>query len=317
MTNSRDDPKGVNARHLIPFIGCLIPALISVAALTIAIVDWLYPFQAARPSPLNAPRPPESRITCNGGHVEYSAYRWRISGYTECAGSLQLNETLIGYSSSLSDVADQGECVVFAFAGPSLLPPVPLSAGEFSLHSGALRTEVVDALLQGARNDLRAAYPGCDQRGIFELRLPLELGIPGYLEKGHSFQASLPGSYSISIVDGAYSSFPDGYTQAKWRTRLNIYHNRPIEWGKRLRRESFDDSNLTYMEPVNPDATIGIEESPDHEAAIRAGLSAPPVRLRLRAGDVLILVPIDDEGWYLNPAPNAGAITVTISLSSP
>jgi hypothetical protein len=138
--------------------------------------------------------------------------------------------------------------------------------------------------------------------------------IPGTAQNGIRFEAPDDGRYRVDFVEGAYDSWPP-FNSAKslWRTRIQIYVNRPIEWGFR--------PNVDVEEPVNPDGSVGCWEdegvSSQEEAEQIAKIRCPRSQVfDLQEGDYLLLVPVDENDAYTYGA-NQGDVTVDIWLLSP
>jgi hypothetical protein len=242
--------------------------------------------------------------------------RWEIGGQASCDFELLPGEVLAGGAASLVELDSPTNCLVFAFGGPAQFAEIRLTDAFMALHSGVMDDSVRAGLLDSATNDLRSAVPECDRSGITYIVLPQIISIPGSYEQGVRYTVPLAGEYEINIVGGTYSSYPIGHPNSLWRTRINIYVNRPIEWAQRQRTHEIDDPSLLYLEPSNPDSFIGAEEILSREAADLAGTTSPPASLNLQRGDFLIFVPIDDQGWYDNPQPNPGEVTLRIVFSS-
>jgi hypothetical protein len=146
---------------------------------------------------------------------------------------------------------------------------------------------------------------------------PVSLGkirIPGNVEEGVRFTANQDGQYIFTYVSGAYSPWPDAQpAEPKWRTSVSVYRNRPIEWVQRPYNLG-DDKSIIYKEPRNSDGFIGNYDVTTQSEAISIARAARSLRFDLRAGDYLIFVVSDDQGWYNNPAPNIGEVVFEISF---
>lgn len=140
---------------------------------------------------------------------------------------------------------------------------------------------------------------------------PTSLGmlhIPGSREEGVRFTASRKGRYIFTYAGGAYSPWPEAQpAQARWRTGISVYKNRPIEWIQRPHGPE-DDKSFIYKEPSNPDGFIGNYDVTTQSKAISIAQAASNLQFDLRAGEYLIFVAMDDQGWYNNPAPNVGEV---------
>jgi hypothetical protein len=140
------------------------------------------------------------------------------------------------------------------------------------------------------------------------------LTIPGTAQNGIRFEAPDDGRYRVDFVEGAYDSWPPGDpSKSLWRTIIQVYANRPIEWGFR--------PNDDFEEPVNPDDFIGWWEdeaisSPDEAAQLAENRKPRSKVFDLQEGDYLLLVPIDQNDAYTYSA-NQGEVTVEIWVLSP
>ncbi|MEM4203972.1 MAG: hypothetical protein QXS54_07885 [Candidatus Methanomethylicaceae archaeon] len=143
-----------------------------------------------------------------------------------------------------------------------------------------------------------------------------KLHIPGNLEEGVRFIANKNGRYIFTYIGGAYSPWSDAQpTQARWRTSIAVYRNRPIEWAQRPYNPE-DDKSIIYKEPSNPDGFIGQYDVTTQSEAISVAKSASSLQFDLQAGEYLIFIALDDQGWYNNPAPNIGEVIFEISFIS-
>lgn len=268
---------------------------------------------------LTGTRSPETRIKCSGASIGHTDYRWELQGNAICDISLESGEVLIGTATTFGVFQDPDPCTVFAFEGPAEFADLRLSDATLTLHTAIDDAAVVGALLEGSMQDLEGRVVSCShrQRGITQFRLPYTFSVPGSQEEGIAYTAVLPGRYNIGVVDGAYSSYPEGSGYGVWRTRINVYVNRLVEWGERKREHQDDNTTLVYLEPVNPDGIIGSAEISTQERANIAGVSWPPLTFDLEAREYLVFVPIDDKGWYKNPEPNRGQVILQISLHAP
>jgi len=123
------------------------------------------------------------------------------------------------------------------------------------------------------------------------------------------FDASSTGKYRFTILRGAYSSWPtERETDNQWRTIVYIYKNRSISWGPRLE----------ITEPINPDFSVGLWESPslDSREEAEAAAKGMYVEIDLQAGEYLIFVPIDDQTGYNSFGANRGEVTIQVLLLS-
>ena len=138
--------------------------------------------------------------------------------------------------------------------------------------------------------------------------------VPGSAEEGIKFVADQDGRYVFMYTSGAYSPWPGAEpTQPRWRTRINVYKNRPILWGQRPYNPE-DDRSIVYKEPRNPDAYIGNYDVATQDEAIRVAQSSGTLQFDLHAGDYLIFVASDDQGWYNNPGPNIGEVVFEVTV---
>jgi len=146
---------------------------------------------------------------------------------------------------------------------------------------------------------------------------PVSLGrirIPGNTEEGVRFTAHQDGQYIFTYVSGAYSPWPDAQpAEPKWRTSVSVYKNRPIEWVQRPYNPE-DDKSIIYKEPSNPDGFIGNYNVTTQAESVGIARTTHSLRFDLRAGDYLIFVVSDDQGWYNNPAPNIGEVVFEVSF---
>lgn len=133
-----------------------------------------------------------------------------------------------------------------------------------------------------------------------------DLLIPSYQESGVRFDAPRNGTYTISFIGGAYSPYAnENGNDNKWRTILQIYKNRDIEWGKRL----------TFTEPINSDFHLGdFETGNPTEAEAEARAKGTYINLTLNKGDYLIIVAVDQKGAYLFEGRNRGNLYLQIIL---
>jgi len=144
---------------------------------------------------------------------------------------------------------------------------------------------------------------------------PQSLGtvaIPSNSSEGITFVAKQQGQYTFTYAGGAYSPEPAAQPADKqWRTRIQVYKNRQIEWGPRQLNPQ-DDPNFPYREPVLPDAVfMGNYFVATQAEATGAGKSASPLSFDLHVDDYLIFVAMDDKGFYGN---NQGAVTFEVFL---
>jgi len=139
--------------------------------------------------------------------------------------------------------------------------------------------------------------------------------ILGNSEEGSRFVASQKGQYTFKYTSGSYSTWPTAQsTEIKWRTRINIYKNRPISWEQRPYNPE-DDKTLIYKEPRSADSIFGNYNVATQSDSIQFAQTQSQFTFNLNSGDYLIFVAIDDQNWYNNPAPNIGDITFEISFS--
>lgn len=148
---------------------------------------------------------------------------------------------------------------------------------------------------------------------------PVSLGIiriPSNAEEGVRFTANQDGQYIFTYAGGAYSPWPTAEpSEPKWRTRISVYKNRSIVWAQRPYNPE-DDRSIIYKEPSDADDMIGNYDVATQAEAINAAQSAGSLRFDLRAGDYLIFVVSDDQGWYNNPGPNVGEVVFEVTFVS-
>lgn len=148
---------------------------------------------------------------------------------------------------------------------------------------------------------------------------PVWLGrirIPGNAEEGVRFTANQDGQYIFTYAGVAYSPWPTAEpTQPKWRTRISVYKNRSIVWAQRPYNPE-DDRSIIYKEPSDTDDIIGNYDVATQAEAMNAAQSVGSLRFDLRAGDYLIFVVSDDQGWYNNPGSNVGEVAFEVTFIS-
>lgn len=125
----------------------------------------------------------------------------------------------------------------------------------------------------------------------------------GNLENGMRVDIPVAGTYLLEYEGNAYSGWPtDTYAGNQgWATHLQIFFNRPVEWG-------LTEYNLEG--PVNFDAYIGaygFYMVKDEAVAATRGKSA--FLGRLDAGDYITFVVVDEKGSYLD---NRGQIDLIL-----
>ena len=130
--------------------------------------------------------------------------------------------------------------------------------------------------------------------------------------EGITWVAKQRGQYTFRYVGGAYSPEPAAQpTDKQWRTKIQVYKNRQIEWGPRQLNPQ-DDPDFPYREPVSSDAVfMGNYFVVTQAEATSAGELASPLSFDLQPNDYLIFVAIDDKGFY---SDNQGAVIFEVFL---
>lgn len=133
-----------------------------------------------------------------------------------------------------------------------------------------------------------------------------ELSVTCNSKAGTRLDAPIFGRYMISYAGGSYS--PESWTGASdlhWRSRINIYRNRVVQFGERAFQQG-DISGITYYEPTSPDAVFNgnytkMTQSQSEDSA----RAAPAVTIDLNKSDFLTFVCMDDQPYFAN---NQGAM---------
>lgn len=149
-------------------------------------------------------------------------------------------------------------------------------------------------------------------------RALLSLGritLQGASEEGFKFVAPQDGQYIFKYSSGVYSPFPNADPgRPQWRTGVSVYLNRPIVWVQRQRNPE-DSSSITYREPGQSDDYFSTYvKGVTRAEATALAQAAPSLQFGLRKGEYLIFVATDDQGWYVNPAPNVGEVIFDVQL---
>lgn len=141
-----------------------------------------------------------------------------------------------------------------------------------------------------------------------------EISIPGYDEQGTKFTAKQDGEYIFTYSEGVYSPYPDADPNLpEWRTRVSVYKNHNIVWARRPYKFE-DDPSIIYMEPSEADATFGNYNRAARTDSVEVAKIESDFRFNLRAGDYLIFIVSDDQGWYNTPGPNVGEMVFKVSF---
>ncbi len=133
-----------------------------------------------------------------------------------------------------------------------------------------------------------------------------ELSVPCNSKAGARLDVSISGRYMISYAGGSYS--PESWTgpsDLHWRSRINIYRNKAVQFGARAFQQG-DSSGITYYEPTSPDVIfpgnyVKMTQSQSEDSA----RAAPAVTFDLNKGDFLTFVCMDDQPYF---ADNQGAM---------
>jgi hypothetical protein len=165
-------------------------------------------------------------------------------------------------------------------------------------------TKILPTLLPSPTQVIPTAAPRPQSLGT--------IAVTANSSEGITWIAKQRGQYTFRYVGGAYS--PESSAQPadkQWRTRIQVYKNRQIEWGPRQLNPQ-DDPNFPYREPVSPDAVfMGNYFVVTQAEATSAGKSASPLSFDLQMNDYLIFVAMDDKGFY---GDNQGAVTFEVFL---
>jgi hypothetical protein len=127
----------------------------------------------------------------------------------------------------------------------------------------------------------------------------VHLTVAGTVQNGVPFTAQESGTYLITIINGAYCTYPGPHCKSEVR----IYKNKPIQWG--ILPGDKD------TEPVNFDARVGdgMEREESHALAVAKNMSTT---IDLQSGDQLLFVPADVKDKY---SDNNGQVVLNIALS--
>jgi hypothetical protein len=126
-----------------------------------------------------------------------------------------------------------------------------------------------------------------------------QLTVVGTAQNGVPFTALASGTFLITIVDGAYCTYPGPHC----KTELRIYKNKSVKWGILP-----GDKNL---EPVNFDARVGDGAEREEAQALAVGKSMSTT-IDLQNGDQLLFIPADIKNMY---SDNSGQVVLNIVLA--
>ena len=122
--------------------------------------------------------------------------------------------------------------------------------------------------------------------------------------EGVRFVAPETGSYTLTFIEGAYNYWETDDPAVGflgWRTRIDLYINRPVDWGGR---------DEWGPHPTNSDDGVGpIEYSPTWEDAEAAGQGSS-VSVLLNKNDYVIMIVSDASDYYYD---NSGTVKIRIT----
>jgi hypothetical protein len=129
----------------------------------------------------------------------------------------------------------------------------------------------------------------------------LELNVDSSDADGAKFVASESGFYKISVVGGAYCYMAEDEPEFQgWRTRIELYLNKPVEWG---------DPGEWGAHPINQDAAIGTVEYYTTYAEAQAAGQGSSATSYLERNDYVIAIVFDGSDYY---SDNSGMVKTSI-----
>ena len=133
----------------------------------------------------------------------------------------------------------------------------------------------------------------------------IELEVNSTNPEGVKFVAPQSGSYKITIVGGAFCYLPQDVKEwamyGGWLTELNLYINRPVEWGA---------PDEWGQHPVNSDGTVGSEERYATFAEAEATGQGLSVTVDLDKDGYVIVLVSDGSDFYID---NIGTVKIRIT----
>jgi hypothetical protein len=136
------------------------------------------------------------------------------------------------------------------------------------------------------------------------------IDVPANQENGVTYHCEKSGQYTIIVEGGSYSTWRDGLgpNGGQWRTKLYVYANRSVVWGK---------TSFGFMEPSstgdNQTTSVGKLELPNGtRATAETAGKGQMTTINCNSGQYLRFVAVDQQATY---GDNIGKMQLSIGYT--
>ncbi len=141
------------------------------------------------------------------------------------------------------------------------------------------------------------------------VRVDVKLDVIASSTAGVKFVAPESGTYTLTIVSGAFCYLPQQAGQSSpydgWLTQIQFYKNKPVKWGA---------PDEWGKHPIGADGSVGNGDHQANKAQAAAAGKGASTTVELQKGQSITFLVSDGSDWY---SDNEGSVKIGISAEIP